>query len=345
MPTRRPSRSTMSSLDAEPARCRARSACPRATGPSAVSSCSPAPDRSTATRRSDATSRSRTSPGASRATSIAVLRFDKVTYTHADELKDAPGLHPHRRIRAAGGRRGPTAPAATHLDPRRSSCLGHSLGGTVAPAHRGGGAVDRRADPSRRPGPSRSTGRSSDRPATSPPSTPTTEAAAQPVIAALTEKAQRVDSPALSPSTPASDLPLGAPASYWLDLRDYRPAAARRHSRQCPILILQGGRDYQVTVDDDLAAGRRRSPDADDVTIRVYPSLNHLFSPGDGPSSPAEYEPAQHVDPAVIADITAWVDGVVNPGRTRRGSATTGTAASADTPPASSPTPPGGPGR
>jgi hypothetical protein len=43
------------------------------------------------------------------------------------------------------------------------------------------------------------------------------------------------------------------------------------------------------------------------VTIRIYDADNHLFFPGTGPSSPAEYEPAQHVDPAVIADIADWL--------------------------------------
>jgi hypothetical protein len=41
--------------------------------------------------------------------------------------------------------------------------------------------------------------------------------------------------------------------------------------------------------------------------IRVYDADNHLFFPGSGPSTPAEYEPPQHVDPAVIADIAEWL--------------------------------------
>jgi hypothetical protein len=34
---------------------------------------------------------------------------------------------------------------------------------------------------------------------------------------------------------------------------------------------------------------------------------NHLFFPGTGPSAPAEYEPAQHMDPTVVADIADWL--------------------------------------
>jgi hypothetical protein len=32
-----------------------------------------------------------------------------------------------------------------------------------------------------------------------------------------------------------------------------------------------------------------------------------LLPGGSGPSSPAGYEPAQHVDPAMVADVAAWL--------------------------------------
>ena len=47
-------------------------------------------------------------------------------------------------------------------------------------------------------------------------------------------------------------LPFGLPGAYWLDLRDYDPVATAA-ALDKPMLILQGGRDYQVTVEDDLA--------------------------------------------------------------------------------------------
>jgi hypothetical protein len=75
------------------------------------------------------------------------------------------------------------------------------------------------------------------------------------------------------------------------------------------MLILQGGRDYQVTVADDLAGWQAGLAGLPGVTIRVYQADNHLFFPGAGPSSPAEYEPAQHLDPAVVADVADWLTG------------------------------------
>jgi hypothetical protein len=62
----------------------------------------------------------------------------------------------------------------------------------------------------------------------------------------MTKQARRIDSPDLSPSTPASELPFGVPAPYWLDLRSYDPVAVAAALGK-PILILRGGRDYQAT--------------------------------------------------------------------------------------------------
>jgi hypothetical protein len=54
------------------------------------------------------------------------------------------------------------------------------------------------------------------------------------------------------------------PATYWLDLRAYQPVAVAAALGK-PMLILQGGRDYQATVADDLAgwqAGLADRPDS-----------------------------------------------------------------------------------
>jgi uncharacterized protein len=131
-------------------------------------------------------------------------------------------------------------------------------------------------------------------------------AAIQPALDAITAQAQAVDDPGLSTATPAAVLPFGIPAPYWLDLRGYDPpaAAAALHTR---MLIVQGGRDYQVTTGDDLSRWQAALAGRTDVTIRVYDADNHLFFPGSGPSSPAEYEPAQHMDPEVIAGVASWL--------------------------------------
>jgi hypothetical protein len=57
---------------------------------------------------------------------------------------------------------------------------------------------------------------------------------AEATVEAVTRQAAMVDSPDLSPSTPAAALPLGLSGSYWLDLRGYdRSRPRRRWTRRC----------------------------------------------------------------------------------------------------------------
>jgi uncharacterized protein len=153
------------------------------------------------------------------------------------------------------------ATAATHLlrqektiEPSRVYVLGHSLGGTVAPRVTA-------ADPSIAglillAGGAQPLHWAAVRQLRYLSSLdPTSAVAAQPIIETLTGQARTVDSPELSAATPTGDLPFGVPAAYWLDLRGYDPAATAATLGK-PMLILQGGRDYQATVDDDLARWR-----------------------------------------------------------------------------------------
>ncbi len=236
---------------------------------------------------------------------IAVLRFEKVTHAHPDLVVADPAFTltseyvPH----AAAGIR--LLRAHPDVDAARVFVAGHSLGGSVAPRVAAaepsvaglvilaGGAEPLhwaavrqfRYLASLEPGKA---------------------AAAQPALDLITRQARAVEDPGLTASTPASDLPFGIPPRYWLDLRGYDPAAAAAALGK-PMLLVQGGRDYQVTVADDLSRWRAALDGSPGVTIRVYDADNHLFFPGSGPSSPAEYEPAQHVDPAVVAGIADWL--------------------------------------
>ena len=97
----------------------------------------------------------------------------------------------------------------------------------------------------------------------------------------------------------------GAPPAYWVDLRKYDPVKAAR-ALDKPLLILQGERDYQVTMD-DFMRWQEGLMGQDDVTFIRYASLNHLLMSGEGPGSPAEYEQPGYVDADVIADIAGWI--------------------------------------
>jgi uncharacterized protein len=115
----------------------------------------------------------------------------------------------------------------------------------------------------------------------------------------------RVKDPKLSQDTPVTELPLHLPADYWLDLRGYHPAEAAKQLRQ-PMLILQGERDYQSTMD-DFKLWKAALDGRKNVAFKSYPKLNHLFVEGEGKATPAEYMKPARVSETVIDDIAAWV--------------------------------------
>jgi len=126
----------------------------------------------------------------------------------------------------------------------------------------------------------------------------------QQVIEQMEQAVAIVKTDALTTELPALRLPLGVPAAYWLDLRGYEPAIEARAIDR-PWLLIQGGRDYQVTAT-DLARWRHAIGNRSDVTIRWLPELNHLLMKGTGPANPAEYMAPGNVDPQVIEVIVEW---------------------------------------
>jgi dienelactone hydrolase len=100
---------------------------------------------------------------------------------------------------------------------------------------------------------------------------------------------------------------LGVPASYWLDIdRRNAPEAAARAA--LPVLVIHGGRDYQVT-DRCFAAWKEALGDESYATLVRFDDLNHLMIAGEGPSSPAEYQKVGHVDERVVSAIVGWISG------------------------------------
>lgn len=232
---------------------------------------------------------------------VAVLRFDKVTHTHAAQVAAIPDF-------TMSDEYVPHAVAAIHLlqrhpavDAARVYVAGHSMGGKVAP--RVAAAEPSVAGLVLLAGDTQPMHQAAVRVVRH---LATLDPGAQAAVEAITRQAARVDSPQLSAETPAAELPFGFSGAYWLDLRGYDPVAAAA-ALDKPMLILQGGRDYQVTVADDLAGWQAGLAHRTDVTIRVYDADDHLFFPGSGPSTPADYDKPQHVDAAVVTDIADWL--------------------------------------
>ena len=190
------------------------------------------------------------------------------------------------------------------IDPNRIYVLGHSLGGYLLP--RIGAADPNTAGLISMAGPTRPMeDLILEQVAYIAALDGTVSPAEQASLDALAVQAALVKDPNLSVDTPASSWPFGVPARYWLDLRGYNPAEVAK-SLNMPMLFLQGGRDYQVTMV-DLEGWRSALVSRQDVEFRVYPDLNHAFIAGTGQCAPAEYDVPGHVAEQVVADIAAWV--------------------------------------
>jgi alpha-beta hydrolase superfamily lysophospholipase len=95
----------------------------------------------------------------------------------------------------------------------------------------------------------------------------------------------------------------------WLPFfYDYDPLPTAARLRQ-PVLVLQGATDRQVTADQapELAAAIRGGANRD-VTLRVFPGLNHLMVP-DPDGSPGGYAslPSPRVSPVVLGTLADWL--------------------------------------
>jgi dienelactone hydrolase len=239
---------------------------------------------------------------------VAVLRYEKRTREYAGKFKAAglgqltvqeetidDALSAVAQLRATDG-----------LDPKRIFVLGHSLGGMVAPRigqadpHIAGlimlaGCLAR---------PLEDIMVEQARYVLSLKAKPSAEEEAW--LAEIVSTAAKVKK--LTAADVSSSAPLmGAPPAYWLDLRQHDPLAIAKELKQ-PVLILQGGRDYQATpAGFDLwkeALGSQPK-----VTFKLYPKLNHLFIAGEGQSTPDEYEQPGHVAETVVTDIAEWING------------------------------------
>ncbi len=118
-------------------------------------------------------------------------------------------------------------------------------------------------------------------------------------IAVLTSKSFNVN-------TPKEQLPFNLSGYYWKSLLDYDPLKEVKNIK-IPMLILQGERDYQVTME-DFELWKSTLKNNKKTSLISYPKLNHLFMSGESASEPKEYMIKGNVDEKVIVDIFNFIE-------------------------------------
>jgi uncharacterized protein len=239
---------------------------------------------------------------------IAVLRYDKVTKAHPaqavamlsknftmdtettnDALKAAAQLRAHRLIQ-----------------PKRVFFLGHSQGAMAAP--RAGKRDPNLAGLILLGGPTRDFGDLGLSQFEYIISLGGPQAKAVKAMVPGYKKALAVvKSKELTPKTPAKSLPFGIPATFWLDLRNYKPHLVAKRLKM-PMLVLQGEADYQVTMV-DFAEWKKTLKTKKNATCKSYPRLGHHFIDLKKKMAvPMDYlKVPGHVSKTVIDDIAAFI--------------------------------------
>ena len=215
---------------------------------------------------------------------IAVLRYEKRTRQHGATL--ASSGRQHYTVRDETTEDALLAVtllrSRREIDPKRIFVLGHSLGGTLAPRI---AAEDQSLA-----------------------GIIVLAGATRPLPEVVKDQLTYLSSlqpGSINPEAELQSLLKSAPESYWKDLAAYKPAEVAATLR-IPMLILHGERDYQVT-QPDLEGWRNALGTRDDVVIKSYPTLNHLFMAGERKATPAEYNRPAKVAEFVIDDIASWI--------------------------------------
>lgn len=98
---------------------------------------------------------------------------------------------------------------------------------------------------------------------------------------------------------------MGQPASYWRSVDTVDPMKDTRDA-DLPVLLLHGGRDFQVT-DTDWRMWQKQFAKDKRVTLKRYADLNHLGIAGTGEPDMSEYATPGHVDMTLISDVSKWI--------------------------------------
>ncbi|NQX42435.1 hypothetical protein SAMN05421820_111158 [Pedobacter steynii] len=99
---------------------------------------------------------------------------------------------------------------------------------------------------------------------------------------------------------------LGLPAAYWIDLNLYDQVGTAKKLIKQKMMIVQGGFDFQISPQDyqiwNTALGKKKN-----VTLKLYPDLNHLLSPQKEKGNMSQYGIPVSVSGILVNDIATWI--------------------------------------
>lgn len=239
---------------------------------------------------------------------IASIRYDKRTYVYRQQpTGEGKELTPEEEVVEDALSAIRLAKETPGVDSRKIFLLGHSLGGMMAPMI---------------------ASKSKDLAGIiifSGPSRPFGDCLADQLAYVLSQTPQAMDTARINglyrladnvrkAGTDEFDTETGVflqlPVAYWDYLRQYDQVETAA-KLQIPILVMQGERDYQVTMK-DFEGWKLGLKDKPKVSFYSYPKLNHLYMESEGPASPMDYLRPGQVASYVLDDLANWLERVTS---------------------------------
>ena len=104
----------------------------------------------------------------------------------------------------------------------------------------------------------------------------------------------------------------GGTTLYYFKEMGRKTAADYLLENEKPVLIMQGGRDFQVLADVDYLKFKELLAERRNTFYRLYPDLNHVFVDAiydDISKASKEYSTERHIGEEVISDIASFISG------------------------------------
>ncbi|MAT39508.1 MAG: hypothetical protein CL946_07875 [Ectothiorhodospiraceae bacterium] len=229
---------------------------------------------------------------------IAVLRYDKRTYVHADKLSG--GITAREEVLDDVAAAVAFVHQSEEVDQNAIFLLGHSLGGMLAPVaakenEEVAGIIMLAA-------PAHGFAETALRQIRYLKSLPDSLGGSSgPSVDAMIQTGEKIVEGTADKSTAF----LGANAGYYYNLDEQQHLETAR-SLTIPIFIGHAENDYQV-VDEDYELWKEALASNDDAKFKSYEGLFHLFIPSTGIPSPSDYEIEGNVSNTLISDLAEWI--------------------------------------
>lgn len=104
----------------------------------------------------------------------------------------------------------------------------------------------------------------------------------------------------------------GGTTLYYFKEMGRKTAADYLLENEKPVLIMQGGKDFQALADDDYMKFQELLAERRNTFYKLYPELNHAFVEGiydDVLKASKEYSTERHIGEEVINDIASFING------------------------------------